>query len=67
MKIDFHFPSDDRRPERFTPADILPRPGEEVAFGEERYRVTSIRWSNDGPGRVPTAATVQLESMVELN
>lgn len=65
MKIDFHFPGDDHRPERLTPSDILPRAGEEVTFGDERYRVASISWRNDGPGRIPTAATVQLETVTE--
>lgn len=63
MKIDFHFPGDARGPERLRPADVLPRAGEEVTFGEERYRVASVSYQNDGPGRVPNSATVHLETL----
>jgi hypothetical protein len=63
MKIDFHFPGDDRQRERLAHADFLPRIGEEVSFGEERYRVQSVGWGNDGPGRVPTTAVVHLEEL----
>ena len=63
MKIDFQFPESARGPSRMQPSDICPRQGEELSFGEDRYRVASVSWQNDGPGKVPTAATIHLEAV----
>lgn len=34
-----------------------------VDFGAERYRVASVSWQSDGPGQVPTSATIHLQAV----